>query len=168
MEAECVSDDCFWEFLGFDPIRVQVQTKPITVEQFHVRLQGQSELVQRRLGDGEKGFLVIDASESTRPQPEIRKLQAQWLSDNHEALQQTLVGMAFVIKERVVRGALTAIFWMTKNPVPYTVHATLEEALAHAAQACRRAGVELPPGLDDAPAQAVREALVAHRASIPR
>ena len=155
-------DSAFWDYLGLEPVRVQMQTREVQAPEFERRLAEQKEEIERSIREGKRAFVVIEARGVGRPSPQIRKLQAQWMSDNAELLQRNTVGIAFVITERMVRGALTAIFWMTRNPVPYTVHGSLRDALDHAAEQCTAAGLELPPGMRDDPAGLVEEALASH------
>lgn len=98
----------------------------------------------RRALSGAKSYLILDARDGKRPPPEVRRLQADWIEAHRELIAKTCLGMGFVIPDRMVRGALTAIFWVTRSPVPYKVHSTLKEALDHALEVCDEGQVQVP------------------------
>ena len=63
-----------------------------------------------------------------------------------------------------MRGALTAIFWVSRPPVPYRVFATLEEAIAHGVARCDAAKVEVPAAARERAADRVENALARYLA----
>lgn len=79
-----------------------------------------------------KGVIICDASVQLVPPPTVRKLQAQWIAENREALRATTAGMGFVVPGRLTRGAMQALFWMVPFPVPSTAHERMDLALAWA------------------------------------
>jgi hypothetical protein len=99
-----------------------------TLDEFRAYLGRLSQLLKR---PGHRA-LVLEAS--YRANAFQRKLQAEWIKDNLETVKQKTAGMAFVIQSSLVRGALTAIFWIQPLPVPYVIVATREQAEAWARQ----------------------------------
>lgn len=148
-----------WDYDGFDPLQVQVHLRGMTADELRVQLEAQTENLRLSVQQGSRYFIIIDARAGMRAPPDVRKVQADWLAAHADLLRASCIGMAFVIRERVVRGALTAIFWVTRNPVPYTVHPSLEAAFEHAKRACADADLELPATVDDDPAAQVERAL---------
>lgn len=134
----------YWDYVELDPIRVQIQVDRIDAATLRSHLEEQTAAMQESAKLGRKVFLIIEARDGNRPPPEVRKLQAEWMQEHRELIAATCMGMAFVIENRLVRGALTAIFWVTPSPVPYSVHASLHEALDHARARCTQIGVQLP------------------------
>jgi len=59
-----------------------------------------------------------------------RSLIATWMQRDFQLMQETAVGVGFVMDGALLRGALTAVFWLARTPVPYRVHGTLEQALS--------------------------------------
>ena len=70
-----------------------------------------------------------------------RKRQAEWIESNREDLRRYTKGTAFVINNPLMRGALTAIFWLTRYETPYVVVATLEAAEEWALNRLAEAGL---------------------------
>lgn len=138
----------YWDYVELEPIRVQLQVDRIDAATLRGHLEEQTAEMQKSAKLGRKVFLIIEARDGNRPPPEVRKLQAEWMQEHSELIAATCLGMAFVIESRLVRGALTAIFWVTPSPVPYSVHPSLKEALDHARESCRKLGVQLPAHAD--------------------
>jgi hypothetical protein len=134
----------YWDYVELEPIRVQIQVDRVDAATLRLHLDEQTAQMRESAKLGRKVFIIIEARDGNRPPPEVRKLQAEWMQQHRELIAATCMGMAFVIESRLVRGALTAIFWVTPSPVPYSVHATLHEALVHARETCTQGGVELP------------------------
>ena len=154
----------FWDYNELDPIRVQIQLRQIEPDELREYLVHQTEDMRRSAMGGGKAFLVIEARAGLRPPPEIRKMQAEWLEQNQEYMKRSVLGIAFVIDNKLVRGALTAIFWVSRPPVPYRVFATLEEAIAHGVARCDAAKVEVPAAARERAADRVENALARYLA----
>ena len=58
-----------------------------------------------------------------------RKRMANFLHEHDALARRHCAGTAFVIDSPLVRGTLTAIFWFQKQPTPYVIVATREQAL---------------------------------------
>lgn len=135
----------YWDYTELDPIRVQFQVDAVDGPTLRTHLEGQTRDIEHAKRDGRRSYLIIAAQGDHRPTPEVRKIQAQWMEQHHDLIAETSIGMGFVIDNPVVRGALTAIFWVSRAPVPYKVHPNLAEALAHGVTVCRQLGLVLPP-----------------------
>lgn len=133
-----------WDYDGLDPIRVQVHFTAHTPESLRKVLDEQTEMFRAIEAKPKSYFIVIDARSMERAGPETRKMQAEWMEQHHDYFARTCVGMAFVMRSRIVRGALTAIFWVARKPVPYTVHPDLQAALDHAELECELQGLTTP------------------------
>lgn len=98
-------------------------------EQFSEYLRVLDAHLLRCIGERKKSVLVVDTLKATSPvSASQRKLQAEWMARTFQRSAQTLVGMAFVIDNIVVRGVLTAILWLQKMPCEYAVFGTRGEA----------------------------------------
>lgn len=89
--------------------------------------------------------LILDASRAGATPPLHRKKQAEFMAREEVRLRKHSAGTAFVITSALVRGALTAIFWLQPMPSEHTIASTYEEAEQWAVQQLRRRGVEVPP-----------------------
>lgn len=72
--------------------------------------------------------LTIDARNAGVPNSHQRRLQANWMKRHQADVGQRCVGIAFVITNQLVRGALTAILWLQPLPAPSEVVADVETA----------------------------------------
>lgn len=77
----------------------------------------------------ERHAMVMDLSQIKQATARQRKMAADFNADNEETLRQYRVGSAFVVRSALVRGVLTAIFWMRRPPYEYTVTSVREDAL---------------------------------------
>lgn len=73
-----------------------------------------------------------------------RKRQADWMQQHSEKISQLTVGCAFVISSSLMRGVLTAIFWIHPLPCPQEVCATVPEALGWCTQKLEASGLRMP------------------------
>jgi hypothetical protein len=51
-----------------------------------------------------------------------RKLQAEWIQTHEKALQEGFAAAAVVTDSAVIRGTVTAVFWI--RPLPFPTHVT--------------------------------------------
>ena len=92
---------------------------------------------------GELHAMVMDATRAGVIPPHLRKRQAEWMRE-HEAINRaTTAGMAFVLEGKLMRGLLTALFWMQRMPCPYAVMASREAAVRWCASALGNKGIKL-------------------------
>jgi len=73
-----------------------------------------------------------------------RSLIANWMQRDFKLMQDTAVGVGFVMNGALLRGALTAVFWLARTPVPYRVHGTLDQALSVAMTELDNQGLRAP------------------------
>ncbi|MDO9554240.1 STAS/SEC14 domain-containing protein [Rhodonellum sp.] len=79
---------------------------------------------------GKRLALIFDASNAGIPSMSHQKMQANWLKENKELMQDYCVGTAYVIPNVAIRAILKMIFSFQKQPVPYQVFENEEEAEA--------------------------------------
>ena len=152
MSGYCASDQTvkvltrapYWDYTELEPIWVQFQVDDVSEATLRQHLDQQAEQMERTLRLGRRLYLIISAQGAHRPSVEVRKLQAEWMEENRELIARCSLGIGFVIDSSLVRGALTAIFWVSRPPVPYKVHSTLGDAIDCAVAVCREQGVALP------------------------
>jgi len=72
--------------------------------------------------------ILFDATHATLPGLKYQKMQAQWLKDHKQLMQNYCVGTAYLIPNTLIRNVLKAIFALQKQPVPYNVCGEMTEA----------------------------------------
>src|SRR5690606_802456 len=74
--------------------------------------------------------LLVDCHCATIPSQAMRRRHLAWNAEHRERIRDGVSGIAFVIPSAVIRGVLTAIFWVQPLEAPYVVVKTREEGLA--------------------------------------
>lgn len=72
--------------------------------------------------------LIFDATHAPLPGYKYQKMQADWLKEHESLMKKHCRGTAYVISNALVRGVLKAIFALQKQPVPYVIVPSLDEA----------------------------------------
>ena len=103
-----------------------------------------AETTQRTVSRKTRNVVIVDATHAARPTALQRKKQAEWLAEHRATLAQFNLGTVFVISNPLIRGGLTAIFWIAPMPSPTTVVATYAQAEAWAFERLREAGIDTP------------------------
>lgn len=125
-----------------EPIRLMVQVEATTDANLRDYLERETQAQRELARQGKRVIAICDATIGMRLTPVQRKLYADWMTANDEVLTAVLAGAAFVMPSALVRGALTAIFWVAPLKSPHSVHARLDQALEWAVERAKRA--ELP------------------------
>ena len=86
-----------------------------------------SEAVLRR----REPYVTISDVSATRELPNaiVRRELAEWSKEFEPLMQQFTIGSAIVIQSTLIRGGLTALFWLAPPPYPQSVVASVREAL---------------------------------------
>lgn len=132
----------------FEPIHLSTQVEATTDENLRVYLAAQTAMWTQMQRDGARCISVVDCSFGTKVSAVQRRMYADWINESGELLSGCLVGAAFVMPSIVVRGALTAVFWVARLSAPHTVHNTLEGALEWALDLARREDIPLSVTLE--------------------
>lgn len=72
--------------------------------------------------------IIFDASKAGIPSLSQQKMQACWLRENKDLMQHYCAGTAYIIPNAAIRAILKMIFSLQKQPVPYRIFETSEEA----------------------------------------
>ena len=92
----------------------------------------------------EKFGLILDGTSLDTLSAKQRLMSAEELKKHREALAAYCVGMVFLVRNKLLQGALTAIFWVQPPPVETLVRVELQVAVAWLTPALLSAGARLP------------------------
>lgn len=92
--------------------------------------------LEARLAEGSPYAIVFDMSEAGTPNAIQRQMLATHMRKNKASIGRAVRAIAMVAPSALVRGVLTAIFWLEAPPVSHQVFATAAEATAWARAAC--------------------------------
>jgi hypothetical protein len=81
---------------------------------------------------GRRIAFIIDMRISGTPPPSTRKHAAERLRATYDVVGAGVVGVAHVIPSALVRGVMTAVYWLSPPPFPTYVAGTPAEAFAWA------------------------------------
>lgn len=79
---------------------------------------------------GERWLLLLDASAVRGVKAQHRSKMAKFLHEREQLARAYCMGTAFVITSPLVRGTITALFWLQKQPTPYTIVGNRQQALS--------------------------------------
>ena len=88
---------------------------------------------------GRRFALIVDMSRGAVPSPSQRKHITSAMADREAAFGRHCLGAAVVIKNPLIRGAMTAILWVHPLPYPHEIVETREEAQVACARWVSRA-----------------------------
>lgn len=129
-----MSTDSPYAIYDFTQVQIQIQIGEVTAENLRPHLESETArirelLKQRTLHDTRKAVAIVEFLSVQKPDPVVRRLQADWMKENTELLRLVTGSMAFVVPNSMLRGALTAVMWIAPLPMPVTLHETMDLAI---------------------------------------
>ncbi len=92
----------------------------------------------------DKFALIFNTGDLNRFPAKYREILNQWLVDTEAEFKGRWVSSAFVIKNRLIRGVLSAIYWMNRPYYEHCVVSSDEVAWEWTCSRLSAAGVALP------------------------
>lgn len=138
----------------FDGIRIETVDWPLVVMEFPEQrvpdaalhaLLGHLEAVEREaMKAREKGFFITDLTRMREIAPASqRKYVGEWIARTSPLQKAVGVGGANVTPSPLLRGVITAIFWIKPSPTPTIFVATRNEAIFRGIEMLEAAGVPI-------------------------
>jgi hypothetical protein len=93
--------------------------------------------LEARLARKARYVLIFDLSNTGTPSAVQRQLLAVHMKKNRELILESIQAMGVVVASPIVRGVLTAIFWIEAPPVPHQIFGSLAEAAIWAREQVR-------------------------------
>jgi hypothetical protein len=84
--------------------------------------------LEARLARNVRHVLIFDLSRTGTPTPVQRQLLAAHMKKNRELIRRNVQALGVVVPSSLLRGVLTAIFWIEAPPVPHLIFGTATEA----------------------------------------
>ncbi|HSC88484.1 MAG TPA: STAS/SEC14 domain-containing protein [Polyangiaceae bacterium] len=85
-------------------------------------------MLERMLARRERHVIIVDATGGKLLKGQHRKALAEWTRQNEAALRRYRAGLALVTSSAVLRGMITAVYWLTPAPFPYQPVSNMDEA----------------------------------------
>jgi hypothetical protein len=93
---------------------------------------------------GSHYVVVIDARQAGRPPASVRKLISTLTDELRTAAPGAELASLFVAESALIRGALTALIWISRSSWKPVLVGSCEEALRRGADLLNEAGIEVP------------------------
>ncbi len=79
---------------------------------------------------GQRNAVIIDPSGMDDVPANLRKRAGEWRKGHQDLFRETIIAAAYITPSALMRGVITAIFWVSTPVVPVQTFATQTEALA--------------------------------------
>jgi hypothetical protein len=97
---------------------------------------------------GTRSFMITDLSRVEQASPASQRKQAADFMEKNATLQRkATAGGAIVVASALMRGVITAVFWLRPPPMPSVIVPSREEALLRGLEALEAEMPVLPPNL---------------------
>lgn len=115
------------------PIRVELNALPLVRIRYvgdytNDELDDFLDELDRLLRRPGRKLALIDLLDSNVSPPMQRRRQADWIARNERVLRRDFAACAIVLDNPLLRGAVTAIFWISPLPLPTHIAASRQEA----------------------------------------
>lgn len=101
-------------------------------------------VMRRARQEGARVVQISDAGQAERPDPVVRKLLAQLADAQSEEHEGVTIATIVVLESAVLRGAMTAIGWLTRRSLDVVSVADMPTAIRRARELLTKAG-QIPP-----------------------
>jgi hypothetical protein len=99
---------------------------------------------------GRRFASIVDLTGAPPLNAKQRAVVGAWIKETRDLSRQTSISIAFVAPSTLLRGVLTAIFWVQSFGFPQRVSATLDDAITWSLERIRETGQQVPPGAQEA------------------
>src|SRR5690606_23599055 len=93
---------------------------------------------------GRRVISIVDATHARKPTPEMRKFWADMSNGDGDSVRNASLANFIVVNNSLIRGAITAIAWLSPTLRALESFATMEEALDQALLRLSKAGIAAP------------------------
>ncbi|MCA9537138.1 MAG: hypothetical protein KC593_25825 [Myxococcales bacterium] len=125
------------DFTHYPLVVVTIPSQRVDDADVRAFIQGQRDMLARR----SPHLLLCDARSGHVMPATQRKLFGDWLKEAEQATRKYTAGMAIVVDNGLIRGALTAVLWVVEPACPTKAVGTLDEGIAWLAECGERAGM---------------------------
>jgi hypothetical protein len=106
------------------------------------------EVMHAAIAERRKTYVVTDITQVREiPPASQRKYAADFVKRTAHVSKAATLGTANVTPSSLLRGIMTAVYWVSPSPTPTVFMATRSEAYRYAIDVLERAGVALPPAV---------------------
>jgi hypothetical protein len=133
--------------------RIRFKYTRVSEEQTDHELRTRLEDYKARLEESQRRQLrditILEFTSGNMYSPQQRRIQSEWNRECDALLRDVELSMIFVTPSLLMRGVITAVFWVAQPQFPYEICEDVHEALARAFEISERAGVSIAPLVRD-------------------
>lgn len=118
-------------------VSVTIPSQRVTDDEILRFIEGQRQLLARRT----KCLVLVDARNGHVLPATQRKFFGDWLKESEAGTRRYIAGMAIVVDNALIRGALTAVLWLVEPACPTKIVATIDDAITFLTECGERANI---------------------------
>lgn len=118
-------------------------TEEQTDEELRARLADYKARLQESQRKHMRDITIVEFTKSNQYSPQQRRIQSEWNGECEALLREVELSIIFVTPSLLMRGVITAVFWVAPPPFPYEVCEDVHEALARAISLCEQEGMSI-------------------------
>jgi hypothetical protein len=107
------------------------------------RLEDYKQRLVAACSQGLRRISILEFAVSNQYSAQQRRIQSDWNRECDALLRAAELELIFVTPSALMRGVITAVFWVAPPPFAYEVCADLSDALNRAFEVCERFGVRV-------------------------
>jgi hypothetical protein len=92
-------------------------------------LQSITDFIESEARLQRRGIMIVDMSRAEALRAGQRRMASDWMKKNNQRFKHVAIGTALIIASSLVRGVLTALFWVTPMDMPYEIFSNLDDAV---------------------------------------
>ena len=116
-----------------------------TDDELRARLADYKERLLESQRKQTRDITILEFTANNQYSPQQRRIQSEWNLEHHELLREVELAVIFVTPLLLMRGVITAVFWVAPAPFPYEICEDVHQALARAFEICECAGGRVDP-----------------------
>ncbi len=132
-------------------IRINEDYLPLIIEEYEGPTTDEDAVGHRKvvcdvLERGERYGVLYDLRYGSAMSQDQRRIDAQFIKDNRETLEDLVIGVAFVVPTALLRIAMNFLLFLAPLPMPYVSTRSVSEAMEWLEERFKEAGVAIPDG----------------------
>lgn len=116
-----------------------------TDEELRARLHDYKERLLQSQRKQMRDITILEFTLNSQYSPQQRRIQSEWNRECDELLREVELSIIFVTPSLLMRGVITAVFWVAPPPFQYEICEDVHEALARAFEICELTGLHMDP-----------------------
>jgi hypothetical protein len=118
-------------------------SEPQTDDELRARLENYRQRLLESRARQLRNLSILEFMSSNQYSAQQRRIQSDWNRELDSLLREIELSVIFVTPSMLMRGVITAVFWVAPPPFPYEVCEDIHEALGRAFEISERHSVRV-------------------------